>query len=61
MPLKKTASKKGISKNIEEFHGGETYAKTKSKFGKKRADKQAVAVALNIARKAGGPVPKKKA
>ena len=49
MPLKKGKSKKVISKNISEFHGGDTYAKTAKKFGKKKADKQAVAVALNVA------------
>ncbi len=51
MPLKKGSSKKVISENISEFHGGKTYAKTKAKFGKKRADKQAVAAALNKAGK----------
>ena len=60
MPLKKSASKKAVSENIEEFHHGETYARTKAKFGKKRADKQAVAVALNAARKSGAKIPKKK-
>lgn len=60
MPLKKSASKKAVSENIEEFHHGKTYAKTKTKFGKKRADKQAVAVALNTARKSGAKIPRKK-
>jgi len=59
MPLKKTKSREGISENIEEFHHGDTYAKTKAKFGKKKADKQAVAVALSTARKAGAKIPKK--
>lgn len=45
MPLKAGKSKATISKNISEFHGGETYSRTKEKFGKKKADKQAVAVA----------------
>ena len=61
MPLKKSGSKKAISENIEEFHTGKTYARTKAKFGKKRADKQAVAVALSEARKNGARIPKKKA
>jgi hypothetical protein len=59
MPLKKSKSRAGISKKIEEFHEGKTYAHTKAKFGKKKADKQAVAVALNTARKAGAKIPKK--
>lgn len=51
MPLVKGISKKVISSNIREFHKGKTYAKTKKKFGKARADKQAVAVAMNSAGK----------
>jgi hypothetical protein len=45
MPLKKGKSDKTRSKNISEFHSGKTYAKTKKKFGKKTADKQAIAAA----------------
>jgi len=51
MPLKKGSSRKTISKNIREFHAGKTFAKTARKFGKSRANKQAVAVALSTARK----------
>lgn len=51
MPLHKGSSKKTISANIAEFHHGTTYAKTASKFGKNRADAQAVAVALSQAKK----------
>lgn len=51
MPLKRGKSKKTISSNISEFHTGKTYAKTKAKFGKAKADKQAVAVALSTARR----------
>lgn len=47
MPLKK--GKKNVSSNISEFHKGGTYQKTKKKFGKKKADKQAVAAALHKA------------
>jgi hypothetical protein len=54
MPLK--PGKKNISKNIAEFHTGETYAKTKKKFGKEVADKQAVAAGINAAK----TKPKKK-
>lgn len=45
MPLKKGKSKKTRSENIREFHKGATYKKTLHKFGKERADAQAVAVA----------------
>ncbi len=51
MPLKSGSSKKTVSANIKEFHGGETYKKTAAKFGKKDADKQAVAVAMAAAGK----------
>jgi len=58
MPLKRGSSKKVVSENISEFHGGKTYAHTKAKFGKKRADKQAVAVALSESRRSrhGRPI-----
>jgi hypothetical protein len=50
MPLRKGKSKKTISGNISELHKGKVFAKTKKKFGKKRANKQAIAIAM---RKAG--------
>lgn len=50
-PLAKGTSKKTVSKNIREFHTGKTYAATKRKFGKKKADKQAIAVALSEKRR----------
>lgn len=53
MPLKKGKSRATISKNISELHGGKTYAKTKAKFGKAKANKQAVAIAMDKARKSG--------
>ena len=46
MPLKKGKSPKTVSSNISEFHKGPTFAKTAKKFGKARANKQAVAVAM---------------
>lgn len=54
MPLKKGSSQKTVSKNISELHKGKTYAKTMRKFGKAKADKQAVAIALEEARKYKG-------
>ena len=54
MPLKKGRSRKTVSKNISEFHKGKTYAHTAKKFGKAKADKQAVAVAMSEKRKSGG-------
>lgn len=48
MPLVKSKSKKAIGKNIEtEIHAG-------------KPQKQAVAIALNVARKSGAHIPKKK-
>jgi hypothetical protein len=48
MPLKKGKSKEAVSSNI----------KTEMKHGKPQ--KQAVAIALNTARKAGAHIPKRK-
>src|ERR1700743_3158278 len=52
MPLRKGYSRSIISSNIKELHTGATFGHTERKFGKKRADKQAVAIALDVARKA---------
>jgi hypothetical protein len=49
MPLNPSA---GVGANIRELHTGDTYAHTEKKFGKNRANKQAVAIALDVARKA---------
>jgi hypothetical protein len=51
MPLLK--GKKNIGKNISELHSGKTYAATMKKFGKSKADKQSVAIAMSEARKTG--------
>ena len=48
MPLKKSGSKQAISQNI----------RTEIKAGKPQ--KQAVAIALDVARRSGAKVPKKK-
>jgi hypothetical protein len=45
MPLLKGRSLKTFRTNIREFHTGKTYVRTKAKFGKRKADKQAVAAA----------------
>ncbi len=47
MPIDPKAS---TSENIRELHTGNTYYRTKKWFGKKRADRQAVAIALNAKR-----------
>ena len=60
MPLKPGSSKETISENIGEFHQGNTYAKTKSKFGTEKANKQAVAVAFSKARESKGQGSSKK-
>jgi hypothetical protein len=41
--------KKNVGRNIRETHKGKTYAKTKAKFGKKKADKQAIAIGMSEA------------
>lgn len=51
MPLLPGTSQKTVSKNIRELHTGKVYAKTKAKYGAGKANKQAVAIALNTARK----------
>ena len=51
MPLKSGSSQKTISSNIDELHSGNTFARTKAKFGKAKANKQAIAIAYSKARK----------
>ena len=46
MPVQAGITQYVVSSNIREFHKGKTYAHTLAKFGKRRADRQAVAVAL---------------
>jgi len=59
MPLKQGSSPKTISSNIRELHSGKTFSKTAKKFGKAKANKQTVAIALSQARKTGKyPRPK---
>jgi hypothetical protein len=59
MPLKPGKSRKVVSENISEFHGGKTYEHTKKKFGKAKADRQAVAAAMNKAGKSKSRARKK--
>lgn len=49
MPIDPRASQSDI---IREFHTGKTYARTKRKYGKRAADKQAVAVSYSAKRRA---------
>jgi hypothetical protein len=47
MPLAKGKSKRAVEKRFSEFRHGKTYEKTETKYGKEKANKQLVAVALN--------------
>lgn len=49
MPLKKGKSRAVVSQNIRELHQGKTYQRTRRKSGKEKADRQAVAIALEEA------------
>ena len=40
-------SGRSVSEDIREFHGGKTYSRTKAKYGKRTADRQAVAAAYS--------------
>ena len=51
MPMKKGKSQKVLQENIKEFHKGKTYARTARKYGKEKANKQAVAAAYATRRK----------
>ena len=61
MPLKRGSSQKTVSSNIRELHGGKTYARTAAKFGKEKANDQAIAIALSEARKYKGATSHKRA
>ncbi|HEU5451879.1 MAG TPA: hypothetical protein VFU76_07840 [Terriglobales bacterium] len=51
MPLHPGRSKKTVSRNIREFHTGKTYARAAAKYGKRVANRQAVAAALSEKRR----------
>jgi hypothetical protein len=53
MPLLKGKSKKVLAENFHELRHGKTFTKTSRKFGKPRARKQMVAIALKQSRKRG--------
>lgn len=54
MPLKKGTSQATVGANIREFMKGPTYAQTKREHGKRAADKQAIAVAMQKKRESQG-------
>lgn len=52
MPIKKGSSDKVVKQNIRELHKGPQFQRTAQAHGKATARKQAVAIALDQARKA---------
>ena len=50
MPIIKGRGKKKLKKNFHELRHGKTYARTRRKLGKKRAQKQMIAIALKAQR-----------
>jgi hypothetical protein len=60
MPLKRGTSRKTVSGNIRELHEGKTFARTKKKFGAKKANKQAIAIAMSQKRKSAAKKKKKR-
>ena len=51
MPLRRGTDRKTTESNFRELGEGRTYAKTKRRYGKKRADRQRVAIVLRNKRK----------
>jgi len=51
MPLRKGSDRKTTEANFRELGRGKTYARTKRRKGKKRADRQRVAIVLKNQRK----------
>lgn len=60
MPLSKGTSREAVSASVREFHRGETYARTAARYGRARADAQAVAAALSARRRALAELRKRK-
>ena len=52
MPLVQSDTAAATRDNFREFGKGKTYRRTRRKYGKKRANKQRIAVVLNNRRKA---------
>lgn len=52
MPLIKSASKAATKQNFHDLRHGNTYARTRRKSGKKKANKQMVAIAMRNKRDA---------
>jgi len=51
MPLERGTSKAVTKRNFEEVGRGKVYRRTKKRYGKKRADRQRVAIVLSNQRK----------
>lgn len=54
MPLEKGSSKKVLAANFHELRHGKTFKHTEEKFGKKKAEKQMIAINLSNQRKSEG-------
>jgi hypothetical protein len=52
MPRRESDTQSATEDNFREFGKGRTYRKTRRRYGKKRADKQRIAVVLSNKRKA---------
>jgi len=52
MPLIQSDTQAATSENIKELHHGKQFKKTAYKYGKKRAQRQAIAIAMDTKRKA---------
>ena len=52
MPLRDSDTQSATEDNFREFGKGKTYARTRRKYGKKKANKQRIAVVLKNKRKA---------
>ena len=50
MPVLKGRGKRKLAENFHELRHGKTFARTRRKFGKRRARKQMVAIALKAQR-----------
>lgn len=50
MPLDKSGSSDALAGNFDELRHGKTFKKTEKKYGKKRARKQMIAIALKTQR-----------